>query len=160
MLAAKAIVVGGAVFLGGLLASVTAFLIAQPLQHSHGYQPPAYPYRSLAEGPVLRAVIGTALFLAVLALFSLAIGSIRRRTVGGIIVVLVLIVVPQLVASVLSLDAELWINRLTPVAGLEIQQTRQRFDTPIAPWAGSAVLCGWAAVALGIAAWQLRRRDA
>jgi hypothetical protein len=31
---------------------------------------------------------------------------------------------------------------------------------PLAPWAGLAVLCGWAALALAAAAFLLRRRDA
>jgi ABC-type transport system involved in multi-copper enzyme maturation permease subunit len=31
---------------------------------------------------------------------------------------------------------------------------------PLAPWAGLAVLCGWAAIALALALWTLSRRDA
>jgi hypothetical protein len=31
---------------------------------------------------------------------------------------------------------------------------------PLAPWAGLAVLCGWAALALGLAAVRLRGQDA
>ena len=31
---------------------------------------------------------------------------------------------------------------------------------PLAPWAGFAVLCAWAAVALGLAVMLIRRRDA
>jgi ABC-type transport system involved in multi-copper enzyme maturation permease subunit len=31
---------------------------------------------------------------------------------------------------------------------------------PLAPWAGFAVLCAWAALALGVAFVLLRRRDA
>jgi ABC-type transport system involved in multi-copper enzyme maturation permease subunit len=53
-----------------------------------------------------------------------------------------------------------WVQRLTPTAGLAIQQTRDRFDTAIGPWAGFGVLCAYAAVALGAAYWLLRRRDA
>lgn len=160
VLAAKALVLGGTVFVVGLIASLASFFLSQPIARSRGYVPPAYPSASLLDGPVLRAVIGTALFLAVLAVFSLGIGTIRRRTVGAIIAVLAVIVIPQLVAPILSLNAELWINRLTPVAGLAIQQTRERFDTAIAPWAGFAVLCAYAAVALGFAMCQLRKRDA
>jgi ABC-type transport system involved in multi-copper enzyme maturation permease subunit len=56
--------------------------------------------------------------------------------------------------------AQLWLNRATPLAGLALQQTRDRFDNAIGPWGGFGVLCAWAAVALGLAYWQLRRRDA
>jgi hypothetical protein len=31
---------------------------------------------------------------------------------------------------------------------------------PLAPWAGLAVLCAWTTVALGLAVFLLRRRDA
>jgi ABC-type transport system involved in multi-copper enzyme maturation permease subunit len=128
--------------------------------HDHGYRPPAYPYLSLTDGLVLRAVVGTALFLAVLAVFSLALGAVLRRTAASIVVVIALVVVPQLIAPSLSLDADKWVNRVTPLAGLAIQQTRQRFGTPIGPWPGFLVLCGWAAATPALAFWLLRRRDA
>jgi ABC-type transport system involved in multi-copper enzyme maturation permease subunit len=157
---AKAAVVAAAAFGTGVLAAVIAFLVTQPTLHRNGFRPPGYPYRSLTEGPVLRAVVGTGLFLAVFALLSFGIGTILRRSAGAITLVLALILVPQLIAGNLSLAAAKLINRATPLAGLAIQQTREQFDTPIAPWPGFAVLCGWAAVALGLAFWLLRRRDA
>ncbi|HEU5475271.1 MAG TPA: ABC transporter permease subunit [Actinophytocola sp.] len=160
VLAAKAVVLGGVVFLAGLVASAAAFVIAQPAMRANGYTPPAYPHLSLVDGPVLRAVVGTALFLALLAVFSLGIGAIRRRTVGALILVVVLVVVPQIVGPVVSLNAELWLGRLTPVAGLAIQQTRERFDSAIAPWAGLGVLSAYAVGAMVFAIVRLRGRDA
>ncbi|MDT3438144.1 MULTISPECIES: ABC transporter permease subunit [unclassified Pseudofrankia] len=157
VLAAKAVVVGGLVLAVGLVASVGAFLLAQPIQHARGFGPPSYPDRSLADGPVARAVVGTALFLAVLAVFSVAVGVLLRRAAGAITLVIALVTVPQLVTSALSVDATRWVQRVTPIAGLAIQQTRHRFDTAIAPWAGFGVLCGYAALALGLALWALRR---
>jgi hypothetical protein len=65
-----------------------------------------------------------------------------------------------------------WLTRFTPVAGLAVQQTLIRYPQvdsvytpadgyyPLPPWAGFAVLCGYTAVALGLAAVLLRRRDA
>lgn len=105
-------------------------------------------------------MVGTALFLALLAVFSLGIGAIRRRTVGALILVVVLVVVPQIVGPVVSLNAELWLGRLTPVAGLAIQQTRERFDSAIAPWAGLGVLSAYAVDAMVFAIVRLRGRDA
>jgi ABC-type transport system involved in multi-copper enzyme maturation permease subunit len=161
VLVAKAIVVGSAVFGVGLLASVGGFLLAQPVLHRHGYRPPAYPYATLADGSVLRAIVGTALFLAVLAVFSLAAGAILRRPARAITMVVALVLVPQIVASLIpSLAVDKWINRVTPIAGLAVQQTRQRFDVAIGPWGGLAVLCAYAAVTMAVAIWLLRRRDA
>jgi ABC-type transport system involved in multi-copper enzyme maturation permease subunit len=160
VLAAKAIVLAGAVFVTGLIASVAALYLSRPIQRGNGYVPPAYPDPSLADEPVLRAVVGTALFLAVLAVFSLAVATVLRRAAAAVTLVIGLVVVVPVVVSVLSVDATTWIQRTTPIAGLAIQQTKHRFDTAIGPWAGLGVLCAWAAVALGLAFWQLRRRDA
>jgi ABC-type transport system involved in multi-copper enzyme maturation permease subunit len=160
VLAAKAIVAAGVVFVAGLIASVAAFFLSMPILRANGFAPSAYPSPSLADEPVLRAVVGTALFLAVLAVFSLAVGAILRRTAAAITFVIGLVVVPQVVASVMSVDATTWVQRITPIAGLAIQQTRHRPDTVIGPWVGFGVLCAYAAVALGLALWLLRRRDA
>jgi uncharacterized membrane protein len=64
-----------------------------------------------------------------------------------------------------------WLLRLTPAAGFAIQQSSPAYSQvassylppdyyPLAPWAGFAVLCGYAALALGLAVFLLRRRDA
>jgi hypothetical protein len=159
VLAAKAAVLAGTVFVTGLVTAVGAFLIAQPGLHSGGYNPPAYPHVSLTDGATVRAIVGTALFLAVLALFSLGIAVLRRRTVGAIVFVIAVVVLPQIVVPVISPQADVWVTRLTPIAGLAIQQTVENGQV-IGPWAGMGVLCAYAAAALGLARWQLGRRDA
>jgi ABC-type transport system involved in multi-copper enzyme maturation permease subunit len=160
VLVAKAIVLAGAVFAAGLAASFAAFFLTQPLARSRGYEPPAYPHPSLADGPVLRAVVGTALFLALMALVGLAIGTILRRSAGAITLILALVLVPAIAAGFLPIEAEQWVNRLTPLAGLAVQQTRERFDNAIGPWPGVGVLCAYVVVVLVAAVWSLRRRDA
>ena len=160
VLTAKAIVLGGTVFATGLVASVTAFYLAQPFQRQNGYAPPAYPHPSLTDPTVLRAVIGTALFLTLIALLSLALGAILRGTAGAIALVFALLVVIPIVATVTSVEATTWVNRVTPIAGLAILQTRTLTETAIGPWAGFAVLCAYTAAALGCAAWLLGRRNA
>ncbi len=160
VLAAKAVVLGLVVFAVGLVTALAALVLTRPIQRRNGFEAPAYPDPSLADGLVLRAVIGTALFLAMLALFALGVGTILRRAAGAITLVIALVVVPSIIGVFLPLNAELWLNRTTPLAGLAMQQTRDRFDNAIGPWAGFGVLCAWAAVALGLAYWQLRRRDA
>lgn len=160
VLAAKAVVLGGTVFVAGLVASVASFLLAQPGLHGGGYNPPAYPHVSLLDGASLRAVVGTAMFLALIALFSLGVAVLRRRTVGAIVFVIALVVVPQIVVPVISPQADVWASRLTPIAGLAVQQTVDRAGQVIGPWTGLGVLCLYAVVALGLARWQLGRRDA
>jgi hypothetical protein len=171
VLAAKAIVIGLTTFAAGLVASVAAFLLAKPILRSNGFAPPAYPDPSLSDGPVLRAVVGTAAILALIAVLSLAAGAVLRRSAGAITAVIVLLVLPQLIAGALPLSLAQWLMRLTPAAGFAIQQTTERyayvFDLclpesgcfPEGPWPGFAVLCAYAAVTLAVAFWLLRRRD-
>ena len=74
--------------------------------------------------------------------------------------------------AVLPAGAADWLLRVTPAAGFAIQQYVPAYPQvsnayppqygyfPLAPWAGFAVLCAWAALALWLAAFLLRRRDA
>ena len=73
------------------------------------------------------------------------------------------IVLPYLlgVVSVLPAGAADWVLRITPAAAFAVQQAMPQYAQvtalyspggaggyfPLAPWAGFAVLCGWAAVA-------------
>ena len=65
-----------------------------------------------------------------------------------------------------------WVLRITPAAAISVQQVMPQYAQvsnvytpaqgffPLAPWAGLAVLCAWAALALGLAVLRLRRADA
>ena len=97
-----------------------------------------------------------------------------RRSAAAVTAVIVAIVLPYIlaVASVLTFGAADWLLRLTPAAAFAIQQSMPQYQQvtalysagsgyfPLAPWAGLAVLCGYAALALGVAVVLLRRRDA
>jgi regulation of enolase protein 1 (concanavalin A-like superfamily) len=159
VVAAKAVVLGTAVFLAGLVSALGAFYLALPQWQDSGFAPPSYPAPSITDGPVLRAIVGTGLMAAVLALFGLGLGLILRRTAPAITIAIGSTVVTFLVAQFMSIDAARWINRLTPVAGLQIQSTRDRWDNWIPPWAGLGVTAAYAAASLLVAYWLLRRRD-
>lgn len=166
VLAAKAVVLGGTAFGLGLVASVASFLIGLPLLRQSGFAPPAYPIPSLTEGPVLRAVVGTAAFVALVALFALGVGAILRHSAGAITAVLVLVILPTFVAIMLPTTGAEWLMRLTPAGGFAIQRAKPPTDwlaepwSLIGPWAGIGMVCAYAAVALAAGAWLLRRRDA
>jgi ABC-2 type transport system permease protein len=161
VLAAKAIVVGATVLVVGLAASVTAFVLGQHLLREGGFRPPAYQEWTLADGPALRAVVGTALFLTALALLSLGVGMILRSSAGTISVLLALLFIPLFVAPLLPEQTREIVEQATPGAGLAVQQTAARADNlPIGPWAGLAVTFGWAAGALLVGLFLIRRRDA
>ncbi len=170
VLAAKAIVLGGVVFVVSLAAVAITIPVSDHLLHENGN--PIFPLPALT---LLRVEAGTAALLAVSAVLALAIGSLVRRSAVAVTVVIAGIVLPYLLAvlsGVLPPGAEEWLVRVTPAAAFAIQQTspayRQVLATytpgtgyfPLAPWAGFGVLCAWAAVALALAAYVLRRRDA
>ncbi|WP_395107077.1 ABC transporter permease subunit [Actinomadura sp. SCN-SB] len=155
VLAAKAVVIGAAGFAAGVAAAVVAVLAARTIMRGRDIITPA-----LTEGPVLRAVLGTGLLLAVVAVLALATATILRRAAAAIVVLLVALLLPQIVASGLPVSAAVWLDRVTPAAGFAIQQTVRQYDTAIGPWAGLGVLCAYTAAAMACAMWLVRRRDA
>lgn len=169
VLAAKAVVIGAAAFVTGLVAAAITVPLARHLLHSNGHY--VYPLGTSTE---LRVILGTAALLALTAIGALALGAVLRRGAGAVTAVIVAIVLPYIlaVASLLPVGAGQWLLRLTPAAAFAVQQTLIRYPQvtgdyvptngyyPLSPWAGLAVLCGYTALALLAAAVLLRRRDA
>lgn len=169
VLAAKAVVVGAAGFVTGLVAAAVSIPLGDHLLYSHG----AYvlPISGLTEA---RLMLGTAGIFAVVAVFALALGTLLRRSAVTVTLVIVLIVLPYILAtaSVLPVGATEWLTRLTPAAAFSVQQSMVPYSQvtaqytpgngyfPLGPWAGFAVLCAYAAVALGLALRRLRGSDA
>lgn len=169
VLAAKAVVVGSVTFVVGLAGSLIAVAaVAAVLRSKNIGQFPT----SLSTD--VRVVVGSAALLAVASVLAVAVGSILRGSAGAVTAVIAAIVLPYIlsVASVLPDAAGEWLMRITPAAAFAIQQSVQRFPQvdadytpvngyyPLPPWAGFAVLCGYAVVALVLATVLLRRRDA
>jgi ABC-type transport system involved in multi-copper enzyme maturation permease subunit len=171
VLAAKAIVIGSVAFAAGLVAAAAAVILGTQLARGRVY---VFPVSWLTE---LRMVVGTAALVAVAAVLALAVGTMLRRSAAAVTVVIVVIVLPYLlgVVSVLPAAAADWVLRITPAAAFAVQQAVPQYPQvtalyspggsgggyfPLAPWAGFAVLCGWAALAVALALVLLRRRDA
>ena len=169
VLAAKAIVVAAVTFVAGLAAAIVAVAVGDQLASAKGFY--VYPVTGLTE---VRVVAGTAALLAVGAVFALGAGALLRRSAVAVTAVIVAVVFPYIlaVAAVLPTGAADWLLRLTPAAGFAIQQSVTAYPQvtglytpnsgyfPLSPWAGFAVLCAWAAAALGLAIVLVRRRDA
>jgi ABC-type transport system involved in multi-copper enzyme maturation permease subunit len=168
MLAAKAIVIGSVTFVAGLVGAAGAVIFGTQIARSRAYEwPTAWPTE-------LRVIAGTAAMLAIVAVLALALGTVLRRSAVAVTIVIVAIVLPYIlaVASVLPLGVSDWLLRITPAAAFAIQQVTPQYSQvtalyspgssyfPMAPWAGLAVLCAYAALVLGVATVLLRRRDA
>jgi ABC-type transport system involved in multi-copper enzyme maturation permease subunit len=169
VLAAKAIVIGAVTFATGLVAAAVALPLNTHVIRSHGFY--LFPVTGLTE---VRLVAGTAAMLAVAAVLALALGTVLRRSAMAITVVIAVIILPYLIAitNVLPVGAGQWLLRIAPAAAFSIQQAIPNYPQvsnvcsvardcyPLAPWTGFAVLCAWAAAALALAVFVLRRRDA
>jgi ABC-type transport system involved in multi-copper enzyme maturation permease subunit len=172
VLAAKAIVIGLVTFAAGLAGAAVALPVAENKLHSGGWASSVYPVWSLTSTRGLQIVVGTAGLLAVAAILALAAGAVLRRSAGAIAALVVLLIVPLILGAILPQNYANWVLRLTPAAAFGLQQGTPHYSQvtsvcqpingcyPLAPWTGFAVLCVWAAAALGIAAFLLRRRDA
>ncbi|MEW2388058.1 ABC transporter permease subunit [Streptomyces venezuelae] len=171
VLAAKAVVIGAVSFAAGLVAAFVAYLLCAPRLRGDD-TPPLFGDISLGDGPMLRAVIGTAAVLALVSVLALGLGALLRGTAAAITVVVVVFVLPLILLSTLPLGLAHAVQRLTPVAGFAVQNTLPRYEQvatvclpeegcyPQGPWTGLATLAAYAVVVLGAAVWRLRRRDA
>jgi ABC-type transport system involved in multi-copper enzyme maturation permease subunit len=169
VLVAKAIVIGVVSFVAGIVAIAVVIPPGNRILRSHGN--PLLPVPFLTE---VRIVAGTAALLAVAAVLALAVGAIVRRSAGAITAVIVAIVLPFILATAnaVPMGVAEWLLRLTPAAAFAVQQSLPRYSQvitdnspgngyfPLPPWAGFAVLCGYTLVALGLAGYLIRRRDA
>ena len=163
VLAAKAAVVGTACLAAGALAVLASVLAGRVLLDGHGIDPAhGYATLSLANGSVLRAAAGSALYLLLIALLSLGIAAMVRDPAVAIGVVLGLLYLFPIIAGAIG-DAA-WkrhLDQISPmVAGTYIQATTDLRSLPLSPWQGLGVLAAWAAAALLAGGLLLHLRDA
>ena len=154
---AKALILTGVVAVGGALGVLGSVLAGRLFLPGVGDRA-----LDLTDGTVLRAVVGTVLYLMLIGLLSLGVATAVRDSATGIGVVLALLYILPIISQTIS-DPE-WQRRLEKVApmsaGLAIQATTDLATLPISPWAGLGVTAGWAAAALALGGLLLWRRDA
>jgi ABC-type transport system involved in multi-copper enzyme maturation permease subunit len=168
LLAAKTVVIGLVTFVAGSVAVAIAVIVGKILSRGAGVY--VLPVSWLTEA---RVILGTGAMLAVTAVLALAIGTLLRRSVVTVATVIVALVLPYIlgVSGVLPVAAAQWVLRVTPAAAFAIEQSVPQYHQvigqygppdyfPLAPWAGFAVLCGYAVAGLVLATYLLRRRDA
>jgi ABC-type transport system involved in multi-copper enzyme maturation permease subunit len=157
VLGAKATVFAGVTLVVTTAASVIAFLVGQMILSTNGLGV------SLGSRGALRTVVGTGLYLAVLGLLALGLGSIIRKTAGAIAAVFGLIFVLPAVASLLPSSMNAVQKFLPSNAGQALIENGARHSGAVAqlsPWTGFAVFCLYAVATLVIAGAILVRRDA
>jgi ABC-2 type transport system permease protein len=154
--AAKAAVFAVVALVVTLVAAFIAFFLGQSLLAS------THESATLSQPNVLRAVIGTALYVTLCGLFAFAAGAIMRHTAAAITTIIGLLFVIPILAHVLPhswyIDVERW---LPDAAGRAISATIPGQDPNLfSPWSQFAVFAVYTAVLLVIGAVLFRKRDA
>jgi ABC-type transport system involved in multi-copper enzyme maturation permease subunit len=167
VLAAKAVVIAAVAFVVGAFAAAVAVPLGVHILNTNGNY--VIPASVLTK---VQIVAGAGALLALTAIAVLALGTILRTSAAAITTGIVVFVLPYIVSTYSSGGVGTWLFRLTPAAGFSVlgviprsalvnaPYTMSNDYYPLAPWAGLAVLCAYAAVALGVAALLLHRRDA
>jgi ABC-2 type transport system permease protein len=135
-------------------ATFAAFLVGQSILSSEHLD------TALDHPGTARAVLGSALYLTVVGLFGLGLGTLLRNTAGAISALFGVLFGLQIVVGFLP---ETWSDHtykyLPAPAGIAVTSVRPD-PTSLGPWAGFGLFCLYTAVVLVLAAWGLRRRDA
>lgn len=156
VLAAKAVLTGGLTLAAGTVAVLGCVAAGRAFLPGNGIAGP-----SLADGPTLRAAVGSVLYLVLIGLLALGVAAAIRDSAASVGAVFALLYAVPLVAAVIN-DPELQrtLRRFAPMtAGLAVQATTDLDDLPIGPWAGLAVLAAWSVASLLLGALLLHRRE-
>ena len=155
VLAAKAIVLSGTLFVVGTITAFAGYFGGNFFLDREGIGV------SLSDDGVLRAMFGSGLYVAGLGLFAAAVGFLIRHTAAALSVVLALVFVVGNMAFLLPGTWGEWTAKLMPGnAGAGVATPVSFNPDLLDPWAGFAVFAGEIAV-LTVVAWAtFRRRDA
>jgi ABC-2 type transport system permease protein len=149
---AKATLYAGVTFALMLAAAFVAFIGGQQLLGTHG--------TNLSADGAVRAMVGVAGYLALIGVFSVALGFIIRSTAGGVATLFALLLVLPSLGLLLPAS---WREHLLPYlpsnAGATMFSVRTATEA-LSATTSLLVLLGWVVTALAGAALVLKRRDA
>jgi ABC-2 type transport system permease protein len=117
----------------------------------------------ITASAVLTAIIGTALFVTIVALIAFGVGSIVRHTAGTIAIVIALMFIIPILEHTLPDNWHNDIMRFLPDAANQVVSLTIANDGPghlWSAWPQLGVTALWAAVLVGIGAYLFRKRDA
>lgn len=150
VLAAKAFVLAAVTFVVCLVTVLITFVGGQALLGAHGI--------SLGHPGAVRAVFGSTLYLAVVAVLGVGLGFLIRSTAGGIATLIaVLLVLPILVNALPGSSA---FGRFLPSMAGRAIFIMNGGPGMLSPWTGFAIFLLYAGAVMAAAALALRWRDA
>ena len=155
VVAAKALVLTGVLFVAGVVTAVAGYLGGNWFLDREGVG------LALSDDGVLRALLGNGLYLAGLGLFALALGLLIRHTAAALSIGMALVLVIGNLAYALPGEWGEWVAKLLPGnAGGAVAQIVPFTGASLAPWTGFAVFAAEFVVLLTVATVVFQRRDA
>ncbi|HEV2373121.1 MAG TPA: ABC transporter permease subunit [Streptosporangiaceae bacterium] len=156
VLAAKAVVFTVIAIATGTVMSLVAFFTGQAILSSTGSR------AHITDPGTIRSVAGAVLYLTVLGLLALGLGTIIRRTAGAVAAVTGLVIILPVLVQGLPAAWQNAVARYLPSAAGQAIIGRTKF-TPhgpmLPPWPGFAVFCAYTAAVLAVSALLLSKRD-
>jgi ABC-2 type transport system permease protein len=155
VLAAKALVLSGTLFVAGTLTAFAGYFAGNWFLENEGIG------IALSDDGVLRAMFGSGLYLAGLGLLAAAVGLLIRHTAAALSLVLGLVFVVGTMVFLLPGAWGEWIGKLMPGnAGSTIATAVSFNPNALAPWTGFAVFAAEVAAVVLVGWFTFRRRDA
>jgi ABC-2 type transport system permease protein len=154
VLAARSLVFAAVTFVAGEVTCFAAFFAGQALTAGHA------PRAALGDPGAARAVAGGGLYLAALAVLSVAAGTLPRHPAAATAAMIAVLLVLPAIARALPHS---WRNPVTGFwpaqAGPQLTDVCHSART-LQPWPGFGAMCWFTAIAYAIAWTLLNRRDA
>lgn len=152
-LAAKAVVLFAVTFVMATIAAVGAFFVASAVFADSGIT------ANLFDPDVILPILGSALYLGLVALFALGVGTMLRSSAGGIATVVGVLLVLPLVLQMIPAD---WVQDVLPyvlsTAGVGLFSDTSADATPF--WENLLIVLAWVGASIAGATVLLKRRDA
>ncbi|WP_104181564.1 ABC transporter permease subunit [Arthrobacter sp. B0490] len=154
-LLAKNVIIAAIAFVIGAGSAFLSYLVAQPILGGD------LDFGLTTDG-VLPSIVNTGTYLALIAIISMAIGTLLRNTAGGVVTAVALFfVVPLIIVNLLSGLAD-WIPdaaRFLPTnAGDQLVAITTQSDA-LTQWEGGLVMGAWALVLLVVSLVVTQKRD-
>ena len=147
---------GGITLVFSLASSVAAFVFGELLWQAHHGRAHVW----FGDPQVTRIVVGAGLVLAVTGIFGLAVGAILRNTAASLSTVMgIFFVLPLLLRIALPQSDQGFLRFMPSNAGGALWDAALS-PTSLSPWSGFALLCGYTAALVVVAAWRLQHGDA
>jgi len=151
----KAGILAIVVFVVGTVAVVVAFLGGQSSLTDTKLA------LSLSSSGVPAALLGAGGYFALVAVIGVALGALIRSTAGSIAALVTVLMLLPVLTDILPGNLGNDVSPYLPSnAGPAMFDLTRDSATTLSPGAGAAVFAGWALLALGAAAYRLKRTDA